>query len=142
MGPKRLILVVEDHPSLRASVGADLTAAGFAVRLVSDYRAAVRVLAKVAVDLVLCDLTLPRESGFELIEHIRHASMPLRIVPIVVMSDRRSPEDMAHAEDVGANAFLKKPFTKDRLLRYIHALLDGPHSSRPSIRTLLPVTGA
>jgi DNA-binding response OmpR family regulator len=43
---------------------------------------------------------------------------------------------MAHAEEAGANAFLKKPFTMKRLMKYITALLDGPSTSRPSIRRL------
>jgi len=135
-------LVVEDQPSLRTVIVSGLSEARFAVRPVSDYRQAVSILRKVVVDLVLCDLTLPRESGFELVEHIRHAGMPLRVVPIIVMSDRTSPEDMAHAEEVGANAFLKKPFSKEKLLKYVVTLLDGPHASRPSIRRLMPVTGS
>jgi DNA-binding response OmpR family regulator len=43
---------------------------------------------------------------------------------------------MAHAEEAGANAFLKKPFTMQRLLKYVSALLDGPQTSRPSVRRL------
>jgi len=41
-----------------------------------------------------------------------------------------------HAEEVGANAFLKKPFTREKLLKYVITLLDGPHASRPSVRRL------
>jgi DNA-binding response OmpR family regulator len=52
------------------------------------------------------------------------------------MGDRSSPEDMAHAEEVGADAFLKKPFTRERLWKYVVTLLDGPHASRPSVRRL------
>jgi hypothetical protein len=37
---------------------------------------------------------------------------------------------------VGANAFLKKPFSREKLLKYVHTLLDGPHASRPSVRRL------
>ncbi len=81
------------------------------------------------------DLTLPRESGFELCEYIR-ADGRLRFVPVLVISDRSSPEDMAHAEEVGANAFLKKPFRRDRLIKYVSVLLDGPNASRPSVRRL------
>jgi DNA-binding response OmpR family regulator len=85
--------------------------------------------------LVCLDLTLPRESGFELCEYIR-SDPRLRFVPILVMSERSSPEEMAHAEYVGANAFLKKPFTREKLLKYVITLLDGPNASRPSVRRL------
>jgi two-component system chemotaxis response regulator CheY len=86
-------------------------------------------------NLICLDLTLPRESGFEVCEHMQR-DMRLRFVPILVMSDRASPEDMAQAEQVGANAFLKKPFTAAKLLKYVNTLLDGPHASRPSVRRL------
>jgi hypothetical protein len=43
---------------------------------------------------------------------------------------------MAEAERVGANAFLKKPFAKPLLLKYVRWILDGPHASSPSIRGL------
>jgi DNA-binding NarL/FixJ family response regulator len=60
----------------------------------------------------------------------------LRGVPILVMSDRASPEYMAQAEQVGANAFLKKPFSREKLIKYVTTLLDGPNASRPSVRRL------
>jgi DNA-binding response OmpR family regulator len=80
-------------------------------------------------------MTLPRESGLELCEFARKNSR-LRFVPILMISDRSSPEDMANAEEAGANAFLKKPFTRDKLLKYVMVLLDGPHASSPSVRRL------
>jgi DNA-binding response OmpR family regulator len=101
----------------------------------ADYRGAVSWLAASVPNLVCLDLTLPRESGFELCEHIR-SDPRLRFVPILVMSERSSPEEMAHAEYVGANAFLKKPFTREKLLKYVITLLDGPNASRPSVRRL------
>jgi DNA-binding response OmpR family regulator len=132
---KRTVLIVEDHPQLRASMRRCFTENGYHVEAAADYHGAVKVLEACTPHVVCLDLTLPRESGFELCEHIRGNSV-LHFVPILVISDRVSPEDMAHAEDVGANAFLKKPFTPDRLMKYVTALLDGPHASRPSVRRL------
>jgi DNA-binding response OmpR family regulator len=133
---KRTVVLVEDHPTQREAIRRCLLENNFSVEATSDYHGAVNVLAKCIPDLVCLDLTLPRESGFELCEHIRKDER-LRFVPILVISDRSSPEDMAHAEDVGANAFLKKPFTRDRLMKYVSVLLDGPHASRPSVRRLM-----
>ena len=74
-------------------------------------------------------------SGYELCEYIRRQPT-LIAMPILVSSERGFPEDMAHAEEAGANAFLKKPFPMTRLIKYVHALLDGPNASRPSVRRL------
>ena len=132
---RRTVLIVEDHPQVRASLRKCFTENKFEAEAVADYHAAVKALATSTPTLVCLDITLPRESGFELCEYIRN-NKQLHFVPILVISDRVSPEDMAHAEEVGANAFLKKPFTPDRLMKYVTALLDGPHASRPSVRRL------
>jgi DNA-binding response OmpR family regulator len=132
---KRVVLVVEDHPPERDAIERILRRHDFHVETTADYHGAVKFMATRIPHLVCLDLTLPRESGFELCEHMQK-DMRLRFVPILVMSDRGSPEDMAQAEHVGANAFLKKPFTSEKLLKYVNTLLDGPHASRPSVRRL------
>jgi CheY-like chemotaxis protein len=132
---KRTVLLVEDHPPEREMVRRILVGQDFKVEATADYHGAVTLLANSVPSLVCTDLTLPRESGFELCEYIRNDPR-LRFVPVLVMSDYSSPEDMAHAEYVGANAFLKKPFTREKLLKYVITLLDGPHASRPSVRRL------
>lgn len=132
---KRTILLVEDHPPEREAIRRMLVGQDFRVDTTSDYHGAVSILADAIPSLVCLDLTLPRESGFELCEYIR-GDARLRFVPVLVMSERSSPEDMAHAEYVGANAFLKKPFSREKLLKYVITLLDGPHASRPSVRRL------
>jgi DNA-binding response OmpR family regulator len=132
---KRLALVVEDNPPERDMVAGWLRLEGFEVETAVDYRAAVAALTSIRPDIICCDISLPRESGFDLVEHVR-ANQATAWIPILVMSERHSPEDMAQAEHVGANAYLKKPFSRERLEKYVTALLDGPHSSRPSVRRL------
>ena len=132
---RRQVLLVEDHPTQREAIRRCLVEKNFQVETANDYHGAVKVLAASIPDLICLDITLPRESGLELCEYVR-AEERLRTVPILVISDRSSPEDMANAEDAGANAFLKKPFTRDKLLKYVGVLLDGPHASRPSVRRL------
>ena len=132
---KRMALVVEDNPPERDMIAGYLRLAGFQVETAVDYRAAVAALQSLKPDIICCDISLPRESGFDLVEHVR-SNPATEWIPILVMSERHSPEDMAQAEHVGANAYLKKPFTRERLDKYVTALLDGPHSSRPSVRRL------
>jgi DNA-binding response OmpR family regulator len=130
-----LALVVEDDPTLQRAMLAQLEAEKFSVLAAYDYDTAVRHLSKSRPELVCVDLGLPSESGYEVCEHIRRQP-GLISVPILVTSERSSPEDMAHAEEAGANAFLKKPFTMRRLVKYVVALLEGPNASRPSVRRL------
>ena len=134
-GLERVILVVEDDPMLQRSMAKALEEVNFKVIQALDYESAVRCLRELRPSLACVDLALPRESGYELCEYIRKQP-ELIYIPILVTSDRAFPEDMAHAEEAGANAFLKKPFPMKKLLKYIVALLDGPNSSRPSVRRL------
>jgi two-component system OmpR family response regulator len=132
---RRVALIVEDDPSIQQAVRKRLIEMKFDVLSALDYQSAIKQLEGKKPDIVLVDLALPRESGYELCEYIRRQPA-LLYVPILVISERNFPEDMAHAEEAGANAFLKKPFPMPRLTKYIQALLDGPHSSRPSVRRL------
>jgi twitching motility two-component system response regulator PilG len=132
---RRVALVVEDNPPERNTMAGWLRLGGLEVETAFDYRTAVLKLGTLRPDIICCDIVLPRESGFDLVEYVRK-DPTLAWVPILVMSERSSPEDMAHAEQVGANAYLKKPFSRALLDKYVVALLDGPNSSRPSVRRL------
>jgi DNA-binding response OmpR family regulator len=134
-GLERAILIVEDDPILQRAMAKALEEAKFRVITALDYESAVRCLAELRPSLVCVDLALPRESGYEVCEYIRKQP-DLIYIPVLVTSDRAFPEDMAHAEEAGANAFLKKPFPMKKLHKYVVALLDGPNSSRPSVRRL------
>jgi len=136
----RLVLLVEDDPLQRRRVKAWLEAEGFDVRCASEYATALEEIEACAPAIACVDLTLPRESGLDLVESIRkHATHAT--LPIIVMSDRHSPEDMAEAERAGANAFLKKPFGRPLLVKYVRWILDGSRPTRPSIRGLRTLHG-
>jgi DNA-binding response OmpR family regulator len=134
---KRIVLIVEDNPPVRDAMVRDLEGVGFTVNVASDFHGALGVLSSAVPDLVFVDLTLPRESGFDLVEKIR-ATAGLERIPIIVTSERGSPEDMAQAEEIGANAFLRKPFTTPLLLKYVRHILDGPNASVTGVRRLEP----
>src|ERR1700722_15282645 len=132
---RRIALVVEDDPNLQAEMTKQLEQAQFTVITAFDYAAALRQLESCQPHIACIDLGLPTQSGYELCEYIRGLPV-LGIMPVLVTSERGFPEDMAHAEAAGANAFLKKPFSTKKLLAHVAALLDGPPASRPHVRTL------
>ena len=85
--------------------------------------------------VAVVSLNLPRNSGYDVCELIR-ADVRLSEVQILITSDRSSPAAIAYAEEAGANAFLRKPFTPLQLARYARALLAPEEPSRPSMRWL------
>ena len=115
-------LIVEDDPALRRMVAAYLKAMGITTIEAPDGRTALRELSDKVPDVICLDLMLPEVSGFDLCEHIRRVPK-LRDVPVLIMSARGFPEDRAAAEEVGASAYLIKPFTRSQFAGQIDALL-------------------
>src|SRR5678816_4369337 len=118
----RKALVVEDHPDARALVRTYLLAMGLEVVDVAEGRSAIRVLQATRPDLVCLDLMLPELSGFEVCEYMR-ADPRLKDVPILVMSARAKPMDRAFAEEVGATAYLVKPFKRSDFSRAVNSCI-------------------
>jgi two-component system chemotaxis response regulator CheY len=118
MGAPRRALVVEDHPDARALVRTYLLSMGLEVVDVAEGRSAIRSLQASRPDLVCLDLMLPELSGFEVCEFMR-SNPDLREIPILVMSARAKPMDRAFAEEVGATAYLVKPFKRSEFSRAV-----------------------
>ena len=124
----RRALVVEDHPDARALVRTYLLGMGVEVVDVAEGRSAIRQLeSSEPPDLVCLDLMLPELSGYEVCEFMR-AHPTLKDVPILIMSARAKPMDRAFAEDVGATAYLVKPFKRREFSRAVHACMNEPPS--------------
>jgi len=116
---RRKALVVEDNPDARALVSTYLQTMDLDVTAVAEGRSAIRALQLTPPDLVCLDLMLPELSGFEVCEFMR--SRPeLKDVPILVMSARAKPMDRAFAEEVGATAYLVKPFKRSEFSRAVN----------------------
>ena len=129
----RRALVVEDHPDARALVRTYLLGMGVEVVDVAEGRSAIRQLESSPPDLVCLDLMLPELSGFEVCEFMR-AHPALREVPILIMSARAKPMDRAFAEEVGATAYLVKPFKKSDFNRAVTACMNRVESEEGSER--------
>lgn len=137
MSDDDLVLLVEPEPALRDQLLAALREMGFAVEVAIDAIDAMARLQQGTPRLICVDLSLPRGSGYDVIDQVR-ADRDLADVPIIVFSDRHTPEDMAFAEEAGANAFIPLPLRIERLDRYVSALLSGQQPSFRAVRWLKP----
>ena len=128
---RRLVLVVDDDPVLHRAMVSLLEAMDFEVLGAFHYESAIQHLAARTPQLVCVDVGLPTQSGYELCEYIR-GPLGLTTVSILMTCDSGLPEDMASAEEAGANAFLKKPFSMYQLTTYVEALVDRERRERRS----------
>jgi two-component system phosphate regulon response regulator PhoB len=117
-------LIVEDAPTVRLILTAQLRKLGFDVVALSDGDAVLAAAHRNAPALVCLDLMLPNVCGLEVVEQLR-ADPATRTVPIIITSSRRTPQDRVNAETAGADAYLLKPFDQATLETQVRALVPG-----------------
>jgi two-component system chemotaxis response regulator CheY len=127
----RRILVVEDSGSTRAFVRAVLEDAMFADSIggveVTEATCgfdAMRLLPRSRFDLIITDLNMADINGLELIHFIRKSEHH-RDVPLVIISTQTSQADIDRGLALGANSFVRKPFTPEQLREVCATLLPA-----------------
>jgi len=118
----KTILVVEDDPTMRELLRVHLSSAGFAVACAASGAEAMQAVRGVTPDLIICDVHMPRMTGFELITALK--PMPsLRNTPVIFLTvDGDASERGAQ---LGAADFLTKPIRVDALLEAVQKHLPA-----------------
>jgi two-component system CheB/CheR fusion protein len=132
-GQGGLILVVDDEPDIRQIAERALTRAGYDVLLAADGTEGSRVFSrnKNRISLVILDLTMPKSGGEDTLRRLKKAR---KDIPVILTSGYDETESMRRFGEEDLAGFLRKPFTIDRLLEQVNALL-GPPSASPGPRT-------
>jgi two-component system, sensor histidine kinase len=119
------IIVVEDHEDARTYLGVFLGGLGANVVLAKDGIEGLDAVKKYDPDLVITDLKMPRMDGFELLREIRGLKPDVRGgVPIIAMTAFGTTIENARLANLGFQAWMQKPFTIEKFLATILALLD------------------
>lgn len=120
---KKRILIVEDEESLLKLESILLTSKGYEVQGVANGRAALDAIAVAPPDLVLLDIMLPEIDGFEVCQQIKQNSATAHI-PVIMLTAKKSREDMARGERVGADWYITKPFKSAMVIETIQRFLS------------------
>jgi len=118
------IMIVEDEPVLMDLLQAFLENAGYANLLTTENSTpALDTLLKQRPDVLLLELSMPEQSGFELLTRIRNDPL-LRYMPVIVLATASNSETKLQALELGATDFLAKPVDPSELsLRIRNALV-------------------
>jgi DNA-binding response OmpR family regulator len=118
--PKPLIVVVEDESELASLIGQYLERAGMRVQICSRAAHALKFLQRNFANLVLLDLVLPDQPGFELYEELKAANIN---VPVIFLTATAEEASKVHGLDLGADDYVTKPFSYAELVARIKAVL-------------------
>ena len=119
---KTRILVVEDEESLLKLETILLTTKGYDVTGVADGMAALQVMESNPPDLVILDIMLPEIDGFEVCTRIK-ANPKTSSIPVVMLTAKKNSQDFTRGLQVGAEAYITKPFKSARVVEVIEGLL-------------------
>jgi DNA-binding response OmpR family regulator len=118
MGNER-ILVVDDEKSLLEVVSYALTEGGYRVATANDAKQAIRLLKEFEPQLLILDLRLPDQSGFELCKQVRSDSN----IPVIFLSARTDEVDKVLGLELGGDDYITKPFSPRELVSRVRAHL-------------------
>jgi DNA-binding response OmpR family regulator len=119
------VLVVDDDRVIQQLLEVNLELEGYdVVGTASDGREALDKIAKLSPDLVILDIMMPKMDGLAVCRHLK-ADPKLAKIPVILLSARAQDMDIRDGLDIGANAYLTKPFDPVELLDVVGRLLKG-----------------
>ncbi len=113
------IALVDDDRNILTSVSIALEAEGFDVRTYADGDEALRGLTSRPADVAVLDIKMPRMDGMELLTRLRKVSQ----VPVIFLTSKDDEVDELLGLRMGADDYIKKPFSQRLLIERIRALL-------------------
>ncbi|MBA3822352.1 MAG: response regulator transcription factor [Ktedonobacterales bacterium] len=117
------ILLVEDDPTLRATLTYRLQHEGYTVEAVSDGDRAIDSACKKPPQLILLDLMLPGTDGLTVCRKLRACCAPSQRIPIIMVTARVEESDIVVGLEAGADDYVTKPFSWMALRARIRAQL-------------------
>ncbi len=115
----RTIALVDDDQNILTSVSISLEAEGFKVDTYTDGAKALEGIASHPVDLAILDIKMPRMDGMELLNRIRRNSQ----MPVIFLTSKDDEVDELLGFRMGADDYIRKPFSQRLLIERIRALL-------------------
>ena len=127
---KARILIAEDDSNIRLGLIATLESDGYAVTAASDGAQALQLFPQQKFDLVLLDVMMPKQSGYDVCKALRSGGSQ---VPILFLTAKGEEIDKVVGLKLGADDYVLKPFGVHELLARVEALLRRSRASGPAL---------
>ncbi|MEM1000674.1 MAG: response regulator [Bacteroidota bacterium] len=123
MKKNRKVLIVDDEPNIVMTLDYLFRRQGYAVFLARDGAEAIGLLEEEVPDLIMLDIMMPKVDGYEVCRHVR-ATERLAHAKVVFMSAKGREADIQKGLSLGANLYIRKPFSTRELMKKVKALFD------------------
>jgi two-component system, OmpR family, response regulator ChvI len=130
----KTIALVDDDRNILVSVAMALEAEGYEVRTYGDGDEALRGISSRPVDLAVLDIKMPRMDGMELLQRLRQTMS----MPIIFLTSKDDETDELQGLRMGADDYIKKPFSQRLLIERIKALLRRVELAQSKSATVDP----
>jgi DNA-binding response OmpR family regulator len=121
---KEKILIVDDSENIRHVLQLNFESLGYLVVTACDGEEALRLIESERPDVVILDVMMPRQNGFQVCRTIKSDPRTLD-TPVIFLTAKGQREDRYWGKDCGADEYLTKPFSAAELERIIERLLEG-----------------
>jgi len=118
------VLIVDDSPTIVALLRKLLQQNGYATLEAGDAEEGIRLAQAEAPNLIFLDIVLPGMNGFAALRQLRRDSRTKEI-PIIMISGNEQATEQFYAQRIGADDFMKKPFSRAEVFMRIERLLNA-----------------
>ncbi|MCB9040888.1 MAG: response regulator [Lewinellaceae bacterium] len=117
------LLIVEDHPDMRAYIRSCINASVYNITEAGDGQEGIEKAREIIPDLIISDVMMPKKDGFALTRAIRD-HLATSHIPLILLTARASLESRLKGLERGADAYLTKPFSPQELALRIQKLIE------------------
>lgn len=118
------VLIADDEPNIVTSLEFLMEQAGFETRVATNGDEALALASTFQPDLMLLDIMFPVKSGYEVCQHLK-SDPATRHIKVVIVSAKGRDIEVAKAIELGADAFIAKPFSTRELVAKVREMLGA-----------------
>ena len=114
------VLVCEDNKLTQRVLEVSMRKLNFDILVATDGEQGIQLIRENDIDLIITDINMPYNSGLEIVEFVRKNYE--KKIPVIIVTNINLEDTRRHAKELGADAYITKPFDPTELLDAIHSL--------------------
>ena len=116
------VLIVDDEPNILLSLEFLMKKQGYKVFIARDGEEAMDIINEEVPEIVVLDIMMPQVDGYEVCTYIK-ASPSFQHIKVIFLTAKTKPEDIEKGKEIGADAYMTKPFSTRNLMKKVKEML-------------------